>query len=66
MLVKRVNDIDSKKNDFKKELYDTKKNNIKLQKQKQLIALELDEISEQIESGDIAGLLKQKHSNSIK
>ena len=58
ILVKRVNDIDSKKNEFKQELYNTKKQNIKLAKQKRQIEMELDDISEQIEKGDIAGLLR--------
>ena len=65
-MVKRVNDIDKKKNEFKNELIQSKKNNIKLSKQKHLVEVELEEISEQIEQGDIAALLRQKQSNSIK
>jgi hypothetical protein len=44
--VKRVNDIDKKKNEFKSELIQSKKNNIKLAKQKHLVVMELEEISE--------------------
>ena len=58
ILVKRVHDIDAKKNEFKSELLETKRQNLKLRKAKAQAEIQLDDLTDQFEKGDVLGMHK--------